>query len=218
MIPARDRAKDQSYFLYRLSQEQLQRCVFPLGDHVKNEVRALAQQAGLVCAARPDSQDACFQVPGECCGDTLSRLCRLCGKRGRFIYQGKTVGKHPGIHRYTLGQRQGLGVALGVPAYVKSIDPVRGDIELCTDQKELECAAFKIERLTWQQPVDPGTPLLVRVRYRTGAVACQLTLTGEGSGVVELCSELRAVTPGQAAVFYDSSGAVLGGGVIASVG
>lgn len=216
LIPAKDRAKDQSYFLYRLSQAQLQRCIFPLGDYVKDEVRALAKEAGLVCAARPDSQDACFQIPGECCGDTLSRLCRICGKRGKFIYQGKAVGKHPGVHRYTLGQRQGLGVALGVPAYVKSIDPVKGNIELCTDQKELESTCFKIERLTWQQPFAPDMPLRVRVRYRTGAAECSLSDITTDSALVTLSQPQRAVTPGQAAVFYDNSGGLLGGGVISS--
>ena len=214
LVPARDPAKDQSYFLYRLSGASLQRCRFPLGDYLKSEVRNLAQQAGLVCASRPDSQDACFQIPGECCGDTLSRLCRLCGKRGKFIYQGKSVGKHPGIHRYTIGQRQGLGVALGVPAYVKSIDPVKGNIELCTDQKELENRQFKVDRLNWQSANIPFDDLMVKVRYRSQSVPCTFSALTEDSGIVTLASPQRAVTPGQAAVFYDSAGSVLGGGVI----
>ena len=214
LVPARDPAKDQSYFLYRLTGESLQRCRFPLGDYLKSEVRELAQQAGLVCASRPDSQDACFQIPGECCGDTLSRLCRICGKRGKFIYQGKTVGKHPGIHRYTIGQRQGLGVALGVPAYVKSIDPIKGNIELCTDQKELENSQFRVERLNWQSANIPFDNLMVKVRYRSKSVPCTFSPLTENSGIVTLTTPQRAVTPGQAAVFYDSEGSVLGGGVI----
>lgn len=217
LTPAKDQAKDQSYFLYRLSQEQLQRCVFPLGDYTKPEVREIAREAGLVCAARPDSQDACFQIPGECCGDTLSRLCKLCGKRGRFIYQGKTVGKHTGIHRYTIGQRQGLGVALGVPAYVKSIDPVKGDIELCTDQRELESSCFQISDMVWQQNFDPEQPLTVKVRYRSGTVNCRVQPVAANQAEVILEKPLRAVTPGQSAVFYDSTGSLVGGGVISPV-
>lgn len=213
LVPARDAAKDQSYFLYRLNQAMLQRCRFPLGSLLKSEVRILAQQAGLLCADRPDSQDACFQIPGECCGDTLSRICRICGKRGKFLYRGKTVGKHPGIHRYTIGQRQGLGVALGVPAYIKSIDPEKGNIELCTDQKELECSRFKVERTVWQQSEIPQK-LLVKVRYRSPGVYCSFAPVDENSGIVTLDSPLRAVTPGQAAVFYCPDGSVAGGGVI----
>lgn len=216
LIPAKDAAKDQSYFLYRLTQAQLQRCVFPLGSYTKPEVRELARQAGLVCAARPDSQDACFQIPGECCGDTLSRLCKVCGKRGRFIYKGKTVGKHTGIHRYTIGQRQGLGVALGVPAYVKSIDPSKGDIELCTDQQELESSTFKITDTVWLQSFVPGKKLTVKVRYRSGAVRCSVIPEQKNCCQVVLEKPLRAVTPGQSAVFYDSTGALIGGGVISS--
>lgn len=215
IIPAADRNKDQSYFLYRLRQEELQRCCFPLGTLCKDEVRDIAQKNGLICASRPDSQDACFQIPGECCGDTLSRLCRICGKRGRFIYQGKSVGRHNGVHRYTIGQRQGLGVALGVPAYVKKIDPAKGDIFLCTDQKELLCDLFYIDNVVWQSGKVPdiGTLLQVKVRYRSRSAGCYYA-GDAGSGVVDLNEPQRAVTPGQAAVFYDADGVLLGGGVI----
>ena len=212
---AKDSSKDQSYFLYRLSQAELARCCFPLGNLTKAEVRALAAEAKLICASRPDSQDACFQIPGECCGDTLSRLCRICGKQGRFIYHGKTVGRHTGIHRYTIGQRQGLGVALGVPAYVKSINARKGDIILCTDQTELECSSFRVIRTNWQLPCPvPDHPLEVKVRYRTRSVRGYYQAETEYSGIVKLDMPQRAVTPGQAAVFYDSEGFLLGGGVI----
>ena len=191
------------------------RCCFPLGTLTKTEVRELAAKAELVCASRPDSQDACFQIPGECCGDTLSRLCRLCGKQGRFIYKGKTVGRHTGIHRYTIGQRQGLGVALGVPAYIKNINARKGDIELCTDVAELECSSFRITRTNWQtSPPAPGQRFEIKVRYRTRSVGGCYHAETETSGIVTLESPQRAVTPGQAAVFYDSDGFLAGGGVI----
>ncbi len=215
IVPAADKKKDQSYFLYRLRQEDLLRCRFPLGALCKDEVRRIAQENGLICAARPDSQDACFQIPGECCGDTLSRLCRISGKRGRFIYQGKSVGKHNGVHRYTIGQRQGLGVALGVPAYVQKIDAAKGDIYLCTDQRELLCDLFMVENVVWQCGKVPSvdTPLYVRVRYRSSS-AVGFYSGDAGFGVVDLDEPQRAVTPGQAAVFYDADGVLLGGGVI----
>lgn len=212
---AKDRSKDQSYFLYRLTQAKLARCCFPLGQMTKTEVRGLAAEAKLICASRPDSQDACFQIPGECCGDTLSRLCRICGKQGRFIYQGKTVGRHTGIHRYTIGQRQGLGVALGVPAYIKSINARKGDIELCTNPAELECSSFRITRTNWQHtPPAPDQRMEVKVRYRTKSAGGFYQAETETSGIVILEAPQRAVTPGQAAVFYDSEGFLCGGGVI----
>ena len=212
---AKDRNKDQSYFLYRLTGSELERCCFPLGNLTKAEVRTIAAEAGLVCASRPDSQDACFQIPGECCGDTLSRRCKVCGKQGRFIYKGKTVGRHTGIHRYTIGQRQGLGVALGVPAYIKSINARKGDIELCTDPKELECSRFRIIRTNWQHGV-PGVDckMQIKVRYRTPSAGGFFTAESENSGIVTLELPQRAVTPGQAAVFYDPDGFLSGGGVI----
>ncbi len=212
---AKDRNKDQSYFLYRLTGKELERCCFPLGQLTKTEVREIAANAGLICASRPDSQDACFQIPGECCGDTLSRRCKVCGKQGRFIYKGKTVGRHTGIHRYTIGQRQGLGVALGVPAYIKSINARKGDIELCTDPKELECSRFRIIRTNWQHGVSGADcKMQIKVRYRTPGADGFFIAESENSGIVTLDAPQRAVTPGQAAVFYDSDGFLAGGGVI----
>lgn len=213
---AADQVKDQSYFLYRLSQEELQRLYLPLGAFTKSEVRRQAAAAGLHCAVRPDSQDACFQIPGECCGDTLLRLCGMRGRGGRFRYQGKVVGRHAGIHRFTIGQRQGLGVALGVPAYIKSIDAASGDIELCTDQNELLCQEFTVSRCVWQSIPVPETAMecMVKVRYRTrGVRAVFIPGADSESGRVEILEPVRAVTPGQAAVFY-GDGVLLGGGVI----
>lgn len=143
-----DPGKDQSYFLYRLTQNELARIGFPLGGLTKSEVRQIAADAGLTCAVRKDSQDACFQIPGECCGETLRRRCQLPVKRGTFIYQGKIVGRHDGIHRYTLGQRQGLNVALGVPAYIKSISAENGNIELVTDQGALLSEKFTVKNVS----------------------------------------------------------------------
>ena len=208
-----DPAKDQSYFLYLLTQEELSRVNFPLGQLTKAQVREIAAAENLPCAVRKDSQDACFQIPGECCGETLRRRCNLTLRKGRFIHNGKVVGKHNGIHRYTLGQRNGLNVALGVPAYIKSIDPVSGNIELTTNQDELMSNSFTVKKLSWQSGSMPKQELTVRVRYRSAGISCTLEKLDAETYKVTPQSPLRAVTPGQAAVFY--AGDILaGGGVI----
>ena len=205
-----DRNKDQSYFLYRLTQKELSRAGFPLGGLSKDEVRKIAAEAGLCCAVRKDSQDACFQLPGECCGETLRRRCDLPEKPGKFIYQGKGVGRHSGIHRYTIGQRQGLNVALGVPAYIKSQDAANGNIILVTDQNELLASEFTVKNISWQSGCRPQGDLTVKVRYRSPGGRCEVKSLPDGRIVVYPESALRAVTPGQAAVFY--VGEVLAGG------
>ncbi len=214
----RDRRKDQSYFLFRLTQHELARTGFPLGGMEKSEVRQIADRAGLPCASRPDSQDACFQIPGECCGETLRRRSGLPIRYGRFIYQNKCVGKHQGIHRYTIGQRQGLNVALGVPGYISRIDAESGNIILTTEQRDLMSMAFTVARENWISGMKPefDTGLTVRVRYRSPGVACRIEVLDENRLLVIPAEPLRAVTPGQAAVFY-SGDVMLGGGEIESV-
>lgn len=205
-----DPAKDQTYFLYRLTPEMLEKIWFPVGEMEKSEVRKIAEELGLSTAKKPDSQDACFQVPGECFGETLRRLFELPPKRGRFVYRGKTVGTHNGVHQYTIGQRKGLNVALGVPGYVAGIDARSGDVLLETDQNALMCESFDVEDLA-------GAPfpseLLVQVRYRSKAVPARCEMLPDGHCRVTLETPQRAVTPGQAAVFYDAD-FLLGGGVI----
>ncbi|MCI5779010.1 MAG: tRNA 2-thiouridine(34) synthase MnmA [Lentisphaeria bacterium] len=212
---AADSGKDQSYFLYRLTQHELSGVGFPLGGLTKSEVRRLAASAGLPCASRPDSQDACFQIPGECCGDTLSRRGGIAGPGGRFLYRGREVGRHDGIHRYTIGQRQGLRVALGVPAYIAAIDAASGDITLTAEADELLASEFTVTRPTWcrGEAPPPETPLTVRVRYRSPGVPCRMVPADGTTLRVIPSAPLRAVTPGQAAVFY-SGDVLLGGGVI----
>lgn len=201
-----DRQKDQSYFLWRLRQEELAMIDFPVGKLAKDAVRAIAARYGFVTSDKPDSQDACFQVPGECFGETLRRLAGLPPLPGRFLYRGKVVGRHPGIHLYTVGQRKGLGVALGIPGYVRAIDPETGDIELETDPEKLIAASFSVSELNWQ--FGDTHPDEVQIRYRSKPVPCRI----EGPRVFPE-TPLRAVTPGQSAVFYRGN-LLLGGGVI----
>lgn len=211
-----DPEKDQSYFLYRLEDERLARLRLPLGGLTKQRVRELAREFGLPVADRPDSQDACFQVPGECFGETLRRLFQLPARPGRFLYRNRTVGRHTGIHQYTIGQRKGLNVALGRPAYIVDLDPVSGDIRLETDEAALLSYSFGLTELIWHDdapPLEPNPTLTVRIRYRGAPAPARLTADAHGYCVIP-DEPLRAVTPGQSAVFYAGE-LLLGGGVIA---
>ena len=198
-----DPAKDQTYFLYRLTPEMLKNISFPVGDLPKTEVRRIAAELELPTAERPDSQDACFMAQGETFGETLRRLFELPAQPGIFFYRGKKVGTHPGIHQYTLGQRKGLRVALGQRGYVAQIRQ-DGSIELETDEQCLFSRGFTLENICGELP-ERG---LVQIRYRSKPVPASV------SGSLVLTDEpQRAVTPGQSAVFYDGD-ILLGGGVI----
>jgi tRNA-specific 2-thiouridylase len=210
-----DTAKDQSYFLYRLDSNILKRLYFPLADKTKSEIRQISADAGLIVFDRPDSQDVCFAVENECCGETLRRLANLEVKQGNFIYQGKKVGRHKGIHLYTIGQRKGLGVALGVPAYISKIDPVTADIELVTDESLLALNSFEVKNTVWNYPEVPEslTDITVKIRYRTSAKNCTIERKNDTWLVSSNEGCFRAVTPGQSAVFYLGN-RLLGGGII----
>lgn len=206
----RDPGRDQTYFLYRLAARELARLDFPVGELEKAEVRRLAAEMELSTAARRDSQDACFQVEGECFGETLRRLFALPAKPGNFLHRGRVVGRHDGIHRYTLGQRKGLSLALGVPAYIAAIDPFSGDIVVETDGDALLCRSFVVDELAGGE--FPET-VLVQIRFRSAPRPARLQRRDDGAIEVTPEQPLRAVTPGQAAVFYDGD-FLLGGGVI----
>ena len=208
-----DRTKDQSYFLYRLKRELLPFLRFPLGSLSKREVREIARSADLECSERPDSQDVCFAVPGECCGDTLLKAAALPPRPGNVVFDGRIVGRHGGIHRCTIGQRGGLGVALGVPAYVKRIDGESGEVELCTDRAELACRSFRLSRVNWQQPPPAaGSVREIQIRYRSRPASCRV-FPEDGYCRIETDEPLFAVTPGQAGVIYEND-RLVGGGVI----
>ncbi len=173
-----DPAKDQTYFLYRLTPEMLKNIAFPVGDMPKTEVRRIAAELELPTAERPDSQDACFMAQGETFGETLRRLFELPAQPGKFFYRGKKVGTHPGIHQYTLGQRKGLRVALGQRGYVSRIGQ-DGNIELETDEQCLFSRGFTLENICGELPAHG----LVQIRYRSkpvpAAVSGNLILTDE---------------------------------------
>ncbi len=214
-----DRNKDQSYFLFDLQPEQLGRARFPLGELSKPRVRAKAEALGLANARRPGSQDACLQGPdGVPFAELLRRRFGAPARAGEIVdEEGRVLGHHPGIHRYTVGQRRGLGVALGKPAFVRSIDPHSARVTLTTRPEALFAPGLVARAASWlvEAPrVGSRLRCEVQVRYRAAAVGCELRVLAEG---IELRFDRpqRAVTPGQAAVLYQGE-QVLGGAWITS--
>lgn len=210
-----DPAKDQSYFLFGLSLGQLARINFPVGEMTKPQVREEARRRGLPTAERKESQDACFTVPGETCADTLARLFAAASPVGVLRDPaGHELGRHGGVHHFTIGQRRGLGVALGQRAFVTGIDGRSGDIQLSLDPADLDCVRFSVAELNWLVP--PATETircLVQIRYRQIPVPALVRLDGARGAEMILDRPERGVAPGQAAVCYDGD-RVLGGGSI----
>jgi tRNA-specific 2-thiouridylase len=210
-----DADKDQSYFLYGLRQDQLARTMFPLGELTKPQVRDVARRHGLATAEKPESQEICF-VPA---GDYRTALRDKAGwteQPGALIdVDGGQVGEHRGAAAYTVGQRQGLGVALGEPRYVSSIDAQTNIVtlgrreDLYRDEFELESVAFVAG-----QPPSDEFETRVRIRHRAVPVPGTVKVTGDGRWRVHLDTRAWAPAPGQAAVFYDAD-EVIGGGRIA---
>jgi tRNA-specific 2-thiouridylase len=215
-----DRSKDQTYFLFGLTQAQLSRTLFPLGGMMKPEVRQLAEQHGLALAQKPDSQEICF-VPG---GDYKKFLDAYLAEQGESLpdtagelvtTDGQVVGEHGGIHNFTVGQRKGLGVATGSPLYVIQI---KGDARqvVVGDQEELYSRTLRVHRTNLISVEDLQEPMraTVKIRHRHEGAAALIEKSGEDEILISFDQPQRAVTPGQAAVFY-AGDVVVGGGWIA---
>ena len=207
--------KDQSYVLYHLNQRQLRHFLLPVGGRSKDELRALAEQKGLAVADKPDSQDICF-IPD---GDHAAFLQRYTGARaetGFFIdEEGRPLGRHQGIGRYTLGQRKGLGISLGTPAFVSAIDPAANTVTLVRDESRLLQSHVLIEELNLIPFESLDAPLRaeVRIRYSHRPCGCTVTPLKDSRARIDFDTPQRAPTPGQAAVFYLGE-TVAGGGTI----
>ncbi len=215
-----DRSKDQTYFLFGLTQEQLSRTLFPLGEMRKPDVREEAKRAGLRLFEKPDSQEICF-VPG---GDYKQFLDAYLEEQGEEIPDtagelvttaGEVVGTHAGIHNFTVGQRKGLGVATGSPLYVLEI---RGDKRQVVVGRgdELLSITLRAKRLNWIAVEDLREPMRVqaKIRHRHEAARATLEKTGTDEVLVTFDAPQRAITPGQAVVFYDEDIVVGGGWII----
>jgi len=212
---AADAAKDQTYFLFELSQQQLAATAFPLGGMTKGEVREAARRFGLDTAEKPERQEICF-VPD---GDYAAAVERirpdgLPGAGDIVDEAGAVLGEHRGIHHFTVGQRRGLGLSAPQPLYVSAIDAASNRV-VVGGVDRLQVAGARLERVAWVAGSPPERSLGARVKIRhrdTGAMA-EVEPLADGGAKVIFDEPARAVTPGQAAVFYDGD-SVLGGGWI----
>lgn len=207
-------AKDQTYALYNLTQEQLKRTLMPVGKYTKDEVRAIAEKINLRIANKPDSQDICF-VPD---GDYAAYIEEEAGVKvpeGNFVLtDGTVLGRHKGITHYTVGQRKGLGLALGYPAFVLEIRPETNEVVIGTKEESMT-TQLRARNLNFMAVEDLTEPLHVftKIRYNHKGAWCTIEKTGEDEVLCTFDEPQRAVTPGQAVVFYDGE-YVLGGGTI----
>ncbi len=221
-------AKDQTYALYNLTQEQLARTLLPVGAYEKDKIRAIAADAGLPVAHKPDSQEICF-IPDHDYAGYIDRECEGTGRvpgAGHFVLKdGTIVGEHKGITHYTIGQRKGLGIAFGHPVFVAEIRPETNEVVLDEGDavfgRSLTCDHVNLMSI---EKLEGPREVLAKIRYsHKGAKAIirpyaegnekQIVTTGHGKIRVEFPEPVRAITPGQAVVFYEDEH-VLGGGVI----
>ena len=215
---ALDAGKDQSYFLYTLTQSQLSRVQFPLGGMEKRQVRELAERLGFVNARRRDSQDICF-IPGGDYGAFIESWTGEAFPAGDFLdREGRAVGRHRGAIRYTLGQRKGLGLSMGEPVYVCGKDMSANTVTV-GPESALFVREILVEELNWIAIEDLDSPLRVGAKTRSRQAEQAAEIFPESGGRVRVVFDRpqRAVTPGQAAVFY-SGDAVVGGGTIVEAG
>ena len=215
---ADDAGKDQTYMLYRLTQEQLAHTVMPLGAYTKEQVREIARAAGIPSAEKPDSQEICFVPDGNYAEYIRTHAGQEIPGEGAFTdEEGNRLGTHKGIIHYTVGQRKGLGIALGHPMYVKRIDPVSNEVVLAPDDA-LYGNVVTCEDLCFMSipDMEPGECLRadVKIRYRHKAAPAELKMLDGGMLEIRFDRPVRAAAPGQSAVFYDADGCVIGGGII----
>ena len=213
LLRGRDRAKDQSYVLFGVRRELLPRLLFPVGEHSKSEIRELARQAGFRVADKPDSQEICF-IPGQ---DYAAFIERHRGRRdtsGEIVdTAGRVLGHHEGYERFTIGQRRGLGIAMGSPRFVVAIDAATKRVVVGT-REELGRRSLEADRLNWLvDDLPPSFECLAQIRYLHRAAPARATRLGENHLRVEFREPQYGIAPGQAVVLYDGD-RVLGGGWI----
>jgi tRNA-specific 2-thiouridylase len=215
----RDLSKDQSYFLFEMTQKQLARAEFPLGEMTKSEVRDIARELGLETADKPESQEICFVPDGD-----YARFVENYGRHemgdlrisgGEIATaDGRVIGEHAGLHRYTIGQRRGIGVAAGEPLYVLKIDVPRNQL-VVGKRSELYGKCLTASGVNWVAIDDPDEPVRanVRIRYRANEAPATIAPIETNRVRVEFDEPQPAISPGQAAVFYDGD-VLVGGGWI----
>jgi tRNA-specific 2-thiouridylase len=217
LLRARDGSKDQSYFLWGLSQDQLSRSEFPLGELTKEEVRALARRVNLPVAEKPESMELCF-VPN---GNYVQFIQAYSRERGISLRQddgeivnenGEVISRHNGVHNFTVGQRKGLGFAAGKPLYVLSIDPQNNRVVVGEDDV-LRKTVCEVEEINWISCEQPATEFraFVKIRHKHEPAPATVAPLEANRARVTFDSAQRAITPGQAAVFYDGDRVLAGG-------
>jgi tRNA-specific 2-thiouridylase len=211
-----NREKDQSYFLFPLSQEQLRGASFPIGEMSKQEVRERARALGLATADKAESQEICFVPDGDYAKVVERIRPEASTLKGEIVDQsGNVLGIHRGIHRFTVGQRHGLGISSDRKLYVVRLDP-RQQRVVVGDVGDLDCGGAKVGQMNWISGRAPSESMRVRVqvRHRHSAALAQIEAVGEDQVRVHFDEPVRAVAPGQAAVFYDAENddEVIGGG------
>jgi tRNA-specific 2-thiouridylase len=219
LLRARDNSKDQSYFLWGLSQEQLSRSDFPLGELSKEEVRELARSVNLPVADKPESMELCF-VPNGNYVQFIHAYAKesaipVSSGDGEIVNEsGEVIGKHSGVHNFTIGQRKGLGFAAGKPLYVLSIDAANNRV-VVGDDDALRTSSFEVENVNWVSIARPEEPIRsqVKIRHKHEPATATVAAIGDSRARIAFDAPQRAVTPGQAAVFYEGD-TVLGGGWI----
>jgi tRNA-specific 2-thiouridylase len=209
-----DPAKDQTYFLHALGQDALRDVIFPVGGLAKRDVRAAAARAGLANAEKPESQEICFVTEGDA-GDYVALRAPGGVQAGEVVSaDGEVLGRHAGVHRFTVGQRRGLGVAAGAPRYVVRIEAGAGRV-VVGSAEQASRDRFRVEEVRWTAGAAPGAAIAARVKVRHRHEGEMGTVRPEGAAAeIVLAQPVRGVAPGQAAVFYVGDEVVGGGRIV----
>ena len=217
LLKGLDTAKDQSYALYNMTQQVLSAFLLPIGEYHKSEVRTMAEQYNLEVAHKPDSQEICF-IPDNDYRRFLREEAHITPRTGWFVdADGRKIARHAGIQYYTIGQRKGLNLALGKPAFVIDIRPDVNEVVIgYTD--DVYATGCVVDSLNWiaYDTLNEEAKVQVKIRYSARPRDCRVTPQADGTVMVRFAQPERAVTPGQSAVFYDGD-IVLGGGIIDKV-
>ena len=208
-------AKDQTYALYNLTQDQLSRTLMPVGDYTKDEIRQMAQKLGLPVASKPDSQEICF-IPDHDHASFIENYTGKESKPGNFVdLKGNVIGRHKGITHYTVGQRKGLNLAMGHPVFVTALRPETNEVVI-GDSQDVFTSTVRCNRLNWMA-VDGlhgrETRVKAKIRYNHDGAMCTIREIENGEVECRFDEPVRAAAPGQAVVFYEN-GYVVGGGTI----
>ena len=205
-------AKDQTYALYNLTQEQLARTLMPVGDYDKATIRRIAQEAGLPVAHKRDSQDICF-VPDHDYAAFIEKETGQAPVPGNFLdEEGRVLGTHKGLIHYTIGQRKGLGITAETPLFVKELRPATNEVVLCRSESLFtrECCVRELNFMA-RESIEAGTRAVGKVRYSHAGAPCRLYPQEDGTLICRFEEPQRAITPGQAAVFYEEDHILCGG-------